>query len=90
VSALKAGTVCYLVGGLPSQFGIEGRVVTLSGGRGTNSRGESTWLFDRPVYVHLTRALWELCGAEPEYLRPINDPDQPVDVTSDTDEPVTA
>lgn len=81
---LKAGTVCYIVAAEAPD--LDGRVVTLTGQTGLSERGNVSFLFEPEIKC------WDggiIFGAESECLRPISDPDQPVDVTSDTDEPVT-
>jgi hypothetical protein len=78
---LKAGTVCYIVKSRAPE--LIGRVVTLTAGP-FEYHGQTMWQFE-PAMV-----AWGKCwsDAAADYLRPISDPDQPVDVTSDTDEPV--
>ena len=80
---LKAGTVCYIVSCTWPE--VVGRVVTLTWKTSQSGRGLIAFEFEPEI-----ETWWgTVCGAEREHLRPINDPDQPVDVTSDADEPVT-
>ena len=86
---LKAGTVCYSVGHTGIDAVLNGYVVTLTGARGWSHwyPGERTWR----ITPHLPTPEGKLLiGLSSRHLLPISDPDQPVDVTSDTDERVTA
>lgn len=92
MSELKRGTVCYLVR-LPEPAAyLNGRVVTLTGETlPTDDGTRRAYVFDRPLENRT--GVCEGTAIEavvPEHLLPISDPDQPVNVTSDTDEPVTA